>query len=66
MKTDPEDTRLMVPVKPGEKANGPRWGRRGSTMTVTASINEDSEGFVDGNRNWAYNWNPPYAQNGVR
>ena len=27
-------------------------------------INEDSEGYVDPNRNWGFNWAPPYVQSG--
>jgi hypothetical protein len=64
LKTDPEDKRLMVPVKPGEKGEWTRLGQEGIDNDGDGRVNEDSEGFVDGNRNWGHNWNPPYAQNG--
>jgi len=28
-------------------------------------VNEDSEGYVDGNRNWGFDWMPPYVQSGA-
>ncbi|MCU0366114.1 MAG: M14 family metallopeptidase [Bacteroidales bacterium] len=65
MKSDPEDPRLMVPVKPGEKGEWTTLGQEGIDNDGDGRINEDSEGYVDGNRNWAYNWSPPYAQNGA-
>ena len=64
LKTDPEDKRLMIPVKPGEKGEWTRLGQEGIDNDGDGRVNEDSEGFVDGNRNWGHNWNPPYAQSG--
>jgi hypothetical protein len=64
LKTDPEDKRLMIPVKPGEKGEWTRLGQEGTDNDGDGQVNEDGEGYVDGNRNWAFNWNPPYAQNG--
>jgi hypothetical protein len=64
LKTDPEDKRLMVPVKPAEKGEWTRLGQEGIDNDGDGRINEDPEGYVDGNRNWGYNWNPPYAQDG--
>jgi len=28
-------------------------------------VNEDGEGYFDGNRDWAFNWQPPYVQTGA-
>jgi hypothetical protein len=63
-KTDPEDARLMIRVKPGEMGEWTVLGEEGIDNDEDGRINEDSEGYVDGNRNWAYSWNPPYVQSG--
>ncbi len=65
LKTDPEDPRLMVPVKPGEIGEWTMLGAEGIDNDGDGLINEDSEGYVDGNRNWGYNWAPPYVQQGA-
>ncbi len=63
-KTDPEEPRLMVPVKPGEKGEWTILGEEGIDNDGDGRLNEDPEGYVDGNRNWPYNWAPPYVQSG--
>jgi hypothetical protein len=63
-KTDPEDPRLMIPVKPGELGEWAILGEEGIDNDDDGKINEDSEGYLDGNRNWGYSWNPPYVQSG--
>jgi len=65
LKTDPEDPRLMVPVEPGEKGEWIMLGQEGIDNDGDGRVNEDSEGYVDGNRNWGYNWAPPYVQSGA-
>lgn len=64
-KTDPEDSRLMVRVKPGEKGEWRLLGYEGIDNDGDGLINEDSEGYVDPNRNWGYNWKPNYFQRGA-
>jgi hypothetical protein len=64
LKTDPEDARLMIPVKPGELGEWTMLGQEGIDNDGDGRINEDSEGYVDGNRNWGYGWAPPYVQQG--
>ncbi len=64
-KTDPEDPRLMVSVKPGEKGEWTILGQEGIDNDGDGRINEDSEGYVDGNRNWGYDWAPEYVQDGA-
>jgi hypothetical protein len=64
-KTDPEDKRLMIPVKPGEKGEWTRLGQEGIDNDGDGQVNEDPPGYVDGNRNWGVNWNPSYVQNGA-
>ncbi len=63
-KTDPEDPRLMVRVKPGEKGEWTILGEEGIDNDGDGQINEDSEGYVDPNRNWGFDWAPPYVQSG--
>jgi hypothetical protein len=64
-KTDPEDSRLMIPVKPGEKGEWTILSEEGIDNDNDGKVNEDSEGYLDCNRNWGYNWQPPYVQSGA-
>ncbi len=64
-KTDPEDPRLMIPVKPGELGEWTILGPEGLDNDGDGRVNEDSEGFVDGNRNWGFDWMPNYVQMGA-
>ncbi len=64
LKTDPEESRLMIPVKPGETGEWIQLGQEGIDNDGDGQMNEDSEGYVDGNRNWGFNWAPPYVQSG--
>ena len=63
-RTDPEDPRLMVRVKPGEKGEWTILGSEGIDNDGDGRFNEDAEGYVDPNRNWGYDWMPPYVQIG--
>jgi hypothetical protein len=63
-KTDPEEPRLMVRAKPGEKGEWTILGDEGTDKDGDGKLNEDPEGYVDGNRNWGYNWAPPYVEGG--
>jgi len=63
-RTDPEDPRLMIRVKPGEKGEWTMLGSEGIDNDGDGRINEDAEGYVDPNRNWGFNWMPPYVQTG--
>ena len=65
MRTDPQEPRLMVPVKPGEKGEWTVLGEEGTDNDGDGRLNEDTEGFLDGNRNWGFNWEPPYVQRGA-
>lgn len=64
-RTDPYDPRLMVRVKPGEKGEWILLGREGIDNDGDGKINEDTEGYLDPNRNWGYNWEPNYVQRGA-
>jgi hypothetical protein len=61
---DPEDPRVMVRVKPGEQGEYTLLGQEGIDNDGDGRVNEDSEGYVDPNRNWGYNWAPDYVQSG--
>jgi len=63
-KADPEDPRLMVLVKPGEKGEWTTLGDEGLDNDGDGQVNEDGPGYVDGNRNWGFDWAPPYVQSG--
>lgn len=65
LKTDPEDKRLMIAVKPGEKGEWTRLGQEGIDNDGDGQVNEDGEGYIDGNRDWAFDWQPPYVQRGA-
>ena len=64
-KTDPEDPRLMVRIKPGEKGEWTVLGDEGLDDDGDGRINEDGEGYVDPNRNWGFDWAPPYVESGA-
>jgi len=64
-KTHPEDPRLMVRVKPGEKGEWTMLGDEGIDNDGDGRVNEDSEGYVDPNRNWGFDWAPEYVQGGA-
>jgi len=64
-KPDPEDPRIMVRVKPGEKGEYSLLGYEGIDNDGDGRFNEDSEGYVDPNRNWGHDWEPPYVQRGA-
>ena len=62
---DPEDPRVMVRVNPGEKGEWSLLGQEGIDNDGDGMINEDAEGYYDGNRNWGYDWMPRYVQGGA-
>ncbi|MBN1822240.1 MAG: hypothetical protein JW833_16075 [Prolixibacteraceae bacterium] len=64
-KTDPEDPRLMMRVRGEEKGEWTVLGLEGIDNDHDGRINEDSEGYLDPNRNWGFDWMPPYVQSGA-
>lgn len=64
-KSDPEDSRLMVRIKPGEKGEWTLLGNEGIDNDNDGRINEDTEGYIDPNRNWGYRWYPRYVERGA-
>lgn len=63
-RTDPEEPRLMVRVKPGEKGEWTMLGDEGIDNDGDGQVNEDEPGYVDPNRNWGFDWAPPYVEGG--
>ena len=64
-KADPEDPRILIPVKPGEKGEWTIVGDEGIDRDGDGKIGEDSEGYLDGNRNWGFDWQPTYVESGA-
>ena len=64
-KADPEEPRLIVRIKPGEKGEWTILGEEGLDNDGDGKVNEDSAGYLDGNRNWGWNWAPTYVQQGA-
>lgn len=64
-KEDSEDKRIMVRVKPGGKGEYSILGSEGIDNDGDGKFNEDAEGYLDPNRNWGFNWMPPYVQSGA-
>mgnify|MGYP001106537204 CR=1 FL=1 len=63
-RSDPEDPRLLIRVKPGEKGEWAVLGQEGLDNDGDGQVNEDGEGYVDPNRNWGFDWAPSYVQGG--
>jgi len=64
-KPHPEDPRLLISVKPGQKGAYELLGQEGIDNDGDGRINEDGPGSYDMNRNFAYNWQPHYVQRGA-
>jgi len=64
-KPHPDDPRIMVPVKPGEKGEYLLLGEEGIDNDGDGLINEDGPGGYDMNRNYGFNWQPDYVQMGA-
>jgi hypothetical protein len=64
-KVDTKDPRRMVHVEPGEKGEYELLGMEGIDNDGDGLINEDGPGGYDGNRDWGFNWQPNYIQDGA-
>lgn len=64
-KTDSDDPRRMVPAKADEKGDYDMIGYEGLDNDGDGLVNEDGPGYYDPNRNWAWNWQPSYVQEGA-
>jgi len=61
----PDDPRIMVRVRPGEKGEYILLGQEGIDNDGDGRINEDGPGGYDMNRNYGFNWQPEYVQRGA-
>ncbi|WP_435011158.1 M14 family metallopeptidase [Tundrisphaera lichenicola] len=64
-KLSPDDPRLLVPVKPGEKGDYELLGNEGIDNDGDGQVNEDAPGGYDMNRNWPADWQPDHLQRGA-
>ena len=62
---DPSDPRKMIHVAPGEKGEYEFLGPEGTDNDGDGLVNEDGPGGYDGNRDWGFNWQPCYVQDGA-
>jgi len=61
----PDDSRILVRIKPGEKGDYLLLGEEGIDNDGDGQINEDGPGGYDLNRNFGFNWQPEYVQRGA-
>lgn len=61
----PDDPRVLIPVRPGEKGEYTLLGTEGIDNDGDGQINEDRLGGYDMNRNYGFNWQPHYVQYGA-
>ncbi len=64
-KPDPDDPRLLLRCKPDEKGSYELLGEEGIDNDGDGQVNEDGVGYYDPNRNWGWNWQPCYTQDGA-
>jgi len=63
-RTHPDDPRVTVRARPGEVAQWTLLGMEGVDNDGDGRVNEDGPGYVDMNRSFGFNWQPPYVQAG--
>ncbi len=56
---------MLVRVKDGEKGSYTLLGQEGLDNDDDGKVNEDGDGSYDPNRDWGWNWQPPYVQGGA-
>lgn len=64
-KVDPDNPNRMVLAKPGEVGEYELLGYEGIDNDGDGLVNEDITGTYDPNRDWGWNWQPNYVQNGA-
>ena len=63
--TDPENPSRMIRAKNGTFGEYEILGYEGIDNDGDGNVNEDGVGYYDPNRDWSYNWQPDYLQNGA-
>lgn len=64
-KQDPKFPTRMYQVRGDEQGEYEMLGYEGIDNDGDGLVNEDMEGTYDPNRDWAWNWQPNYVQNGA-
>ncbi|MCS6968026.1 MAG: M14 family metallopeptidase [Cytophagales bacterium] len=64
-KEDPNYPGRMIPAKADEKGEYEMLGFEGIDNDGDGRVNEDGPGTYDPNRDWGWNWQPDYIQNGA-
>ncbi len=64
-RTDLKDPRKMIRVAPGEKGEYEILGQEGIDNDGDGLVNEDPVGGYDPNRDYGFNWEPAYIQQGA-
>ena len=64
-KQDPKYPTRMFMVQGDEVGEYEMLGSEGLDNDGDGQVNEDNEGSYDPNRDWAWNWQPHYVQNGA-
>jgi len=62
---DPKDPRRMLRAAPGEKGEYEMLGQEGIDNDGDGQVNEDGIGGYDPNRDYGFNWEPAYVQQGA-
>ncbi len=65
MKVNPDDPRMLMPARPDEPGDYEMLGLEGLDNDGDGLVNEDRPGVYDPNRDWGWNWQPDYVQNGA-
>jgi hypothetical protein len=63
--SDPKDPRRMIRVNPGQKGEWEILGQEGIDNDGDGLVNEDGVGGYDPNRDYGFNWEPAYIQQGA-
>lgn len=63
--THPEDPQVMIRREPWEKGEYRMLGTEGIDNDNDGQINEDGVGYLDMNRNFGFEWQPPYVEEGA-
>jgi Zinc carboxypeptidase len=64
-KIDCNNPQRMVQAKPDEQGKYEMLGNEGFDNDGDGRVNEDLPGYYDPNRDWGWNWQPDYVQNGA-
>ena len=63
--SDPQDPRKMIRVADDAFGTYEILGYEGIDNDGDGEVNEDRTGYYDPNRDWSFNWQPDYIQNGA-